>query len=154
MEERKNYLPTIIMCSVMVIGALIAAYFFRPDEEFKFERDYDLNKVYEVNEIVPIYVTEEGLAKKYLSDYYNLLNFDIEKAYELLHYESRNIYPTIDSFKNKVNSMKINNIINGKMTKYSYVYEDKHKRMYVIDSNGNTFIFVENSIMDYQVIIK
>ena len=72
---------TILIAAFILIGVLI----FNGNEDQNYKRKYDESKTkYKINEVVPIYVNQEQMAKKYLSEYVNLIVFDEEKAFELL----------------------------------------------------------------------
>ena len=77
---------TILIAAFILIGVLI----FNGNEDQNYNRKYDESKTkYKINEVVPIYVNQEQMAKKYLSEYVNLIVFDEEKAFELTEqYES------------------------------------------------------------------
>lgn len=146
----------IIICISLIIFFLIIYLIFKPKkEEFLFINNDNYLKDYDINEIIPIYVSEEDIANKYLSEYVNFLLFNKEKAYNLLtESEKNNRFQTYDQFLyyiDKINTIKFKQ---AKVTKYSYkTYNDK-KTLYVVDNSGNTFKFIENSLMDYKVEIN
>ena len=77
---------TILIAAFILIGVLI----FNGNEDQNYNRKYDESKTkYKINEVVPIYVNQEQMAKKYLSEYVNLIVFDEEKD----NYKIRKLTP-------------------------------------------------------------
>lgn len=112
-------------------------------------------KNYKVNEVIPIYVSDEELAKKYLSNFVSLSIAYPDKAYELLTDESKMKYQTLDSFKEYIYTMNSNkDFYSARVQQYSYAKDSNNKRMYVIDIGNNSFVFEQKSIMNYTVTIK
>lgn len=150
MEFILNNKRTIIICLIMLVLSLII--FFTFNKETTPRHDYEFPEIerYEINEIVYLYTPEEYVAKKYLAEYINLIDFNPQKAYELLDDEMKeNKFTSYASFKYYVDNL--NKSI--KVKEYGYKLENNKKNMYVIDMLGNTFIFREKSLMDYTVLI-
>ena len=94
---------TILIAAFILIGVLI----FNGNEDQNYKRKYDESKTkYKINEVVPIYVNQEQMAKKYLSEYVNLIVFDEEKAFELLDesFSQRYFSGDFDAFSKYINS--------------------------------------------------
>ena len=80
---------TILIAAFILIGVLI----FNGNEDQNYKRKYDESKTkYKINEVVPIYVNQEQMAKKYLSEYVNLIVFDEEKAVEIMKCDAVTVY--------------------------------------------------------------
>ena len=154
MEYIKNNWKTLLFCLGIVLLSIIIYFIYNQDKEYTYEIDDNYYRNYEINEVIPVYVSEEDLAKKYLADYINLIYNDIEKAYDLLSSESKDKYDSIDDFENYINTLKDDNFYKAKVSKYAYITENKKKHMTIIDMNYNTFIFIEENIMNYKVTIK
>lgn len=106
-------------------------------------------KNYEVNEYIPVYVSDEDMAKIYLNEYINTMYLNTEKAYELLDKEYRSKrFGNITNYKNYVNSL---NYSSYKLDKFYVKTSDEYKIFGVYDTNGNVFIFKTNGVMQYTV---
>lgn len=150
MEFIKENKRTIIICLIMLVLALVIYFIFNRKTTPRHDYEFPEIERYEINEILYLYTPEEYVAKKYLSEYINLMDFYPEKAYELLDDEMKeNKFASYDSFKYYIDSL--NKSI--KVKEYGYKLEKSKKNMYVIDMLGNTFIFREKSLMDYTVLI-
>lgn len=154
-DYNSNSKKIIIICGFLIIIALIIFGLTRTKkEEFIFYND-DTIKKYEVNEIVPVYIDKEQLAKKYLSEYVNFMLYYPETAYELLEEEEKTTrFIDIEQFKYYINQLKSIKFERAGVKRYSYANYNKKNTYYVVDNSGNTFKFIENSIMDYKVIIN
>ena len=106
-------------------------------------------KDYEVNEYIPVYVSEEDMAKIYFNDYIYKMHSDVNKAYNLLDEEYRNKkFVNIDNYKNYINSLENLNYVLDSF----YVYDIGKNKVYgVYDTNGNIYIFKTRGIMQYTV---
>lgn len=106
-------------------------------------------KNYKVNEYIPVYVSDEDMAKIYFNDYIHIMYSDINKAYNLLDEDYRNKkFGNIDNYKSYIKSLD-----NLSYKVDSFYIDDSHKyKIYgVYDTNGNIFIFKTNGIMQYSV---
>ena len=109
-------------------------------------------KDYKINEVIKVYVTDEELAKKYLSEYVNLLIYHREEAYKLVDTDTLvEKFNDYSSFENYVNNLITDNFVRATVKSYSYGITDGVKAMNVIDADGNVFIFKEESLMNYTV---
>ena len=142
-----------MLCGILIIGAIIGYFILNKEDEFEFKQDYTVEK-YDINEVIPIYITEEDLAKKYLAEYANLLNNDPEKAYDLLSDESRIKYGTLSDFKKYIVELQTNGFVKSKVVKYVYSTTNNKKCMNIVDSAGNKYVFIIDSLMEYKVTIN
>ena len=94
-------------------------------------------------------INNEQICIVYLSNFISSIFNDINSSYDLLSDNMRRIYSDNTSYKNYIN----NNIdlISSTADKCK-MEEVDDKRIYtVIDSNGNKYIFNEESVMNYKV---
>ncbi len=147
----------LIVCAFFIILAIISAFIINKNEdEFYFQNDSgNYIKDYKINEIIPIYVDKEQLAKKYLAEYVNFMLYYPEKAYELLDEEEKeDRFSDYESFLYYINEIKTLKFESALVSKYGSISDDGKKGLYVLDSAGNKFYFWENSVMDYKVVIN
>ncbi len=143
---------TILIAAFILIGVLI----FNGNEDQNYKRKYDESKTkYKINEVVPIYVNQEQMAKKYLSEYVNLIVFDEEKAFELLDesFSQRYFSGDFDAFSKYINSLKTKQFVQAKVTGYDIRKIEGKTYYYVKDLDGNQFLFKESEIRNYTVVI-
>lgn len=143
---------TILIAAFILIGVLI----FNGNEDQNYNRKYDESKTkYKINEVVPIYVNQEQMAKKYLSEYVNLIVFDEAKAFELLDesFSQRYFSGDFDAFSKYINSLKTKQFVQAKVTGYDIRKIEGKTYYYVKDLDGNQFLFKESEIRNYTVVI-
>ena len=143
---------TILIAAFILIGVLI----FNGNEDQNYKRKYDESKTkYKINEVVPIYVNQEQMAKKYLSEYVNLIVFDEEKAFELLDesFSQRYFSGDFDAFSKYINSLKTKQFVQAKVTGYDIRKIEGKTYYYVKDLDDNQFLFKESGIRNYTVVI-
>lgn len=155
MSGKKINVNFIIGLLIIVLsGALIFLLLYkRNDTEYRFELENTSLRNYEVNEVIPVYVTESDIAKKYLTEFVTLMLMNREEAYSLLSAESLNRFSTLKSFEDYVASITTEDFLKIQVQKYSYDKENQKRVIYVVDADNNTFKFIENSLMDYRVSI-
>ena len=143
---------TILIAAFILIGVLI----FNGNEDQNYKRKYDESKTkYKINEVVPIYVNQEQMAKKYLSEYVNLIVFDEAKAFELLDesFSQKYFSGDFDAFSKYINSLKTKQFVQAKVTGYDIRKIEGKTYYYVKDLDGNQFLFKESEIRNYTVVI-
>ena len=153
----KENKTTLFVCLIAIlIGVAFYLYYTKESVEYEFIRKDTQLKDYKINEVIPIYVSDEELARKYLANYVNLMNNFPEKAYELLSDEDKeNRFPTLDSFNEFIHSLNNNSsFYRAKLKEFSYTNDVGKNKMYLIDIENNSFIFEQISIMEYKVTIK
>ena len=94
-------------------------------------------------------ITKEQVCAIYMSDFYNNIFNNIDSAYNYLSDDMKKMYVDVNSYKNYI----INNydMFSSTADKCS-LNEINNKKVYtVIDSNGNSFVFTEESVMNYKV---
>ena len=141
-KEHKSLI--IIITILLVVLILIGVLIFNGNEDQNYNRKYDESKTkYKINEVVPIYVNQEQMAKKYLSEYVNLIVFDEEKAFELLDesFSQRYFSGDFDAFSKYINSLKTKQFVQAKVTGYDIRKIEGKTYYYVKDLDGNQFLF-------------
>ncbi len=154
MEFIKENKVTLIICSSLIGISLIISFIIKKD--LFYNNDYieinDYLKNYKVNEIVPISMNEEQIARKYLTEYLKLIGLDINKAYELLEEDYRDKrFSNIEIFKEHFANLISDKFYNANVSQLNVSRKNNYKEFYIVDANGNTFIFNEYSIMNYKV---
>ncbi|MDD2505391.1 MAG: hypothetical protein PHF21_03880 [Bacilli bacterium] len=157
MEYIKENKITLIICSsLLILGGLIA---FLIKNDIIFTKNDDLIitnylKDYEVNEIVPINISEEQMARKYLAEYVKMVVLDIDQAYQLLEKDYRDLrFKTLKDFKDHFTNLISDQFLSAKVTKLNITKKGNYKQFYIVDGSDNIFIFNEYSIMQYKVIL-
>lgn len=114
--------------------------------------DYNYLKKYSSNEYVPVYVTEEDMAKKYLNDYKNNILNDVEEAYDSLNIEYREKrFGSLDKYQEYINNFITMSTYSMEVDKYSVSSMSGDKIFNIYDKSGNQYIIREKSIMNYEV---
>lgn len=114
--------------------------------------DYNYLKKYSSNEYVPVYVTEEDMAKKYLNDYKNNILNDVEEAYNSLNKEYREKrFGSLDKYQEYINNFITMSTYSMEVDKYSVSSMSGDKIFNIYDKSGNQYIIREKSIMNYEV---
>ncbi len=159
MNDLKNNKKVIIICIILILLSLITFFIIKKknnsDEYYFYDDSSKLLKDYKINEVIPIFVNTEQIVKKYLAEYVNFMLYYPEKAYELLdeEYKIEN-FDNLESFKKYINSIKSLKLEHAEVSKYSVgIYKDKSV-YYIVDNSGNNYKFIEESLMDYSVIIN
>ena len=141
--EVKNVI--IFVCIVLVFSTLymIINNLVNKETEEIFLKDYN------VNEYIPIYVSDDDMAKIYLNDYIHIMYTNIDKAYSLLDQDYRNKkFGSVDNYRDYVKSL--NNL--SYVVDSFYIDDSRENKIYgVYDTNGNLFIFETNGVMQYTV---
>ena len=107
---------------------------------------------YKINEVINVYLTDEDIAKKYLSEYVNLLLYHREEAFKIVNADTLvEKFIDYDSFNKYVKNMLNDSFVKATVKSYTYDIENGKKVMRVMDIDGNKFTFFEDSIMNYTV---
>lgn len=95
------------------------------------------------------YINKEQICVIYLTDFINNLNNDVDKTYNLLSDDMKKVYSNVESYNEYVKQNSRNFSINADKCKVE-LRDDK--RIYtIIDNKENTYVFTEESIMNYKV---
>ena len=144
----------IFVCVGLLLVTFIIYLFTINDKDILNEttEDYTYLKNYNSNEYVPVYVTEEDMAKKYLNDYKNNILNDVEEAYNSLNKEYREKrFGSLDKYKEYVNNFITLSTYSMEVDKYSISSMSGDKVFNIYDKSGNQYIIREKSIMNYEV---
>ena len=108
MDSKKNIKSAIIGFAVVI--SLVAALYFIFSMLNNDELEYESYlKNYKVNEYIPVYISDEAMARIYFNEYINMMFSDINKAYNLLDSDYRNAkFGSIDNFILYVDSIRNN----------------------------------------------
>ena len=156
MNYFKENKTTIIICILLIITGLIIAYIIDNDilakKEYQTEKNYYL-KNYKINEITPINMNEEQVARKYLAEYTKLILNDPELAYELIEPDYRDKkFGSLNKFKTYFQEKFDVKFFDGQIAEFSVQKTLQYKEFYIIDTSDNIYIFREYSIMQYKVL--
>lgn len=148
--NNKNVKLAIYIISIMIIFTVI---FIVLNNFLKNkEKGYgEYLKNYKVNEYIPMYVSDEDMAKIYLKDYVHNMFYDIESAYNSLDTEYRNKkFGSLDNYKKYVYSLD-----NTSYVVSSYYKKDKEGYIYfgIYDTFGNIYVFKTKGVMQYSVFL-
>lgn len=107
-------------------------------------KDNDYNHITQSDNI-----DKEQICVIYLADFFDNITMNINESYNLLSDNMKKIYITNDSYSK---------YINDNINKMSFVADKcklqdiDNKNVYsVIDTNGNRYVFTEESVMDYKI---
>lgn len=154
MENILKNKKIIFICIGLLLVTFIIYLFTINDNDILNEtiEDYTYLKNYSSNEYVPVYVTEEDMAKKYLNDYKNNILNDVEEAYNSLNKEYREKrFGSLDKYKEYINDFITMSTYSMEVDKYSVSSMSGDKVFNIYDKSGNQYIIREKSIMNYEV---
>lgn len=143
--EKKDYFIIIIVLALFISFDIF--YYIHLNSNKKVEGI----KKNSINTYENRYITVDRQAAIYLSMYYNLINNDVNKAYELLDDDTKSAFNSVEDFKDYLSNLNISSTKISKFKQYKqlgYSYYD------IIDVNGNNFIFKTRGVSKYTVIIK
>lgn len=106
-------------------------------------------KDYSVNEYIPVYITEDKMAKIYLDDYIYRVVSNPEEAYLLLDEEYRNKkFGSVNNFKQYAETISNTEVV---IDKYLVSSSDGYTIFKIYDKNENIYIFKTKGVMQYIV---
>ena len=154
MENLLRNKKIILICIVLLLVTILI-YLFSINRNSVLNEtveDYTYLKNYSSNEYVPVYVTEEDMAKKYLNDYKNNILNDLEEAYNSLNKDYREKrFGSLDKYKEYINNFITMSTYSMEVDKYSVSSLSGDKIFNIYDKSGNQYIIREKSIMNYEV---
>ena len=140
---------------LLIIGAIITVFvisFVALRKIFNasnVEKRDPLFKNYKVNEYIPTHVTDNDMARIYLTDYIYILMENRIEAYYLLDKSYRESkYPTLDSFNEYISSIDLSNV---EIDKYYKTFSKNYIIFGVYDKEGNFYAFKTQGVMQYSV---
>lgn len=158
--KKANLLKTIILIlMILIILIAILAYlnlFNKSNNENQKIQNYEeisIKDRYECNEIQYISMSIDDLILIYFDDYKTYMLENPEQAYNLLDKEYREKrFGNIDGYKTYIANNK-EMISNNSLESYKISVDDEKSQYICLDQYGNYYIFTENAIMDYTVIL-
>lgn len=156
MDDLKNNKKIIFICLLIVIlfvgGNYLIDLYKKNTSEVILENSDEEIISYEANQYIPIYMTEEEMMNKYLTDFKNTMINNPSSAYNLLNEEYRKYkYNNIDEFISYVNELKSVAFYQLAVDKYDIKYINGKKVFDIVGTDGNRYIIKELSIMNYEV---
>lgn len=151
MKEFKFKDVLIIVLIILIVASII----YLPKILNKNKSDFDYQKIevkeiYKANEIIPLYVNDEQMAKIYLRDYINNLINDMNGSYDLLDKNYRDErFGNINDYKSFIDSLKIS--YDSQVKRFAVYTSSIYKFYDVYDQDNNRFIFKTNGVMQYNV---
>ena len=145
MDERKNIVGYIIL-GIIIVSVFVATVVLTNKEKNTDEYGRYL-KNYKVNEYIPVYISDNEIAKIYLNDFLYLMSYDVERAYELLddEYKTKK-FGSLDGFINFVNSLDYESY---EIDRY---YKSRNGSIIgIYDVNNNLYVFKTSGVMQYKV---
>ncbi len=152
MEVIKENKITLIILGFLTILTILAYFLIKdkPDDESNF---VEYLKNYKINELIPINVDEEAIAKKYLAEYTKLIFKNTNEAYELIEKEYRDIkFKDVNDFKEYFTSLVDDSFFDAEIKQINITNFGEYKQFYIVDSSNMTYVFREYSINDYKVL--
>ena len=154
MEELKKNSLVIIICAILIGLTFLLVWLFSGeyDENDAYLRDPIFLRNYGVNEVIPVTITQEQMARIYLSEYVQMLMNDPRGAYELLDPEYRETaFPTFELFEQHIDMISGMNFSRAELVRFQVRNGNGYRIYDVRDAAGNNFIFQATSIMNYTV---
>ena len=154
MDEIKKNKKVIILCGLLILVTVVVYIVTYVNKNLNNDNteDYKFLKKYSSNEFIPVYITEEDIAKKYLNEYKNNMLFNKEEAYNNLNKEYRETkFGSYDKYLEYLNKFTSIGTATMEVDKYSINYINGKKVFNIYDKTGNQYIIKENYIMDFEV---
>lgn len=156
--ENYNYLSDIYL--IINFDNFNGTYSIEPvNEEYKTIQEVRIENIEETisqnvsNTYSYVKATEEDMAKEYFNNYKKLVLGNPVIIYNRLNKEYKEKrFPSLDEFKEYINQNK-EQIKKNNIQKYHISIKDEGKQYICVDQNNNYYIFEENSIMDYNIIL-
>lgn len=154
MNNLKNNIKPIVICLILIFIVLVIVLFLNNKNILnnnKLSSSYYIEK-YDANQYSPIYIDDDQIVQIYLNEYKNNMLFDIEKAWNSLNKDYRDIkFGNIDEYTKYINNFVTMSTLSMEVDKYS-ISNIKGKKIFnVYDKSGNQYIIKENTIMNYEI---
>lgn len=146
---------TIIICVFIILFVILISYLNnrKLNDDNILMNEKQIQK-YEANQIIPVNITDEDMAKKYLNDFKNLVLSDITEAYNTLNEDYRiQKFNDISEFQNYINDQLSVSFYSLSVEKYKVRMINGKKYFDIYASDDNRYIIKENSIMNYEVFL-
>lgn len=143
MTKKYNIIVTIIIIFLFIGSIAIIFLFYNQNKS----SDFEYLKNYKDNEYMPVYISEEKMAKMYYNDFMYYLNADLNGAYNLLNPEYKKAkFASYSAFQSYIQPY-----YNGTLSSYSVVQQGNKKLFYIILSNESKIIFATSGVMNYEL---
>lgn len=151
--DNRIYIVGFIILGLTVFIIVMALRNYNTGTEFSYEIDDNYLKDYRINEVVPVSVNDETLAKKYLSEFVNIMIYHPEDAYDMLTRGCiKDEFSDYEEFYNYINVISTNKFMEARVKRYEFNESDSDKSVNIIDGDNNHYRFeIGDSIMDYKV---
>lgn len=152
-SNKKNYV--VIICLILLALVSIISIFIKKNDVMTTQNDkeeYFHN--YKVNEIQKVYVSISEISNIYLSELVNLAVNNPRKLYEILDKETKEKYNSYDDYLHMIERLKTRDFLSSIVKEYSDGVINNKNAIYVIDKANNNFVFIEDSINNFKVIIN
>lgn len=143
----KDYIKIFII--IGIIFAIFISIYIIYNSYVNKKDDYKIAEKYEVNEVLPVYITEDQMAKIYLADFKSYLYSKLDEAYNLLNKEYRETkFGSVQNFKNYINSIELSTI---SVKSFAIKNSGGYEYFYIYDNNDRLYIFKTKGVMQYEV---
>lgn len=161
---KKNSLFTIIIVLSIILILLLVFLNFNKSKKNQKESESQtqveisndklgIKEKYECNELQYVSVGIEDLMQIYFNDYKTYALTNPKQAYELLNKEYREKrFKDLDEYKLYISNNK-EKIASDNLEKYQIAVDDEKTRYICLGKYENYYIFCENSVMDYSIIL-
>ena len=161
---KKNSLFTIIIVLSIILILLLVFLNFNKNKKNQKESESQtqveisndklgIKEKYECNELQYVSVGIEDLMQIYFNDYKTYALTNPKQAYELLNKEYREKrFKDLDEYKLYISNNK-EKIASDNLEKYQIAVDDEKTRYICLGKYENYYIFCENSVMDYSIIL-
>lgn len=148
-NDLSKFIPVLIIVTAVAIMYYLPK-LIRQKNSIEDSKNYIIEKSkYSANEYIPILVSDEQMARKYILDYLNQVHYNIRTSYYLLDNNYRNeVFGNIDKYIEYVNTYNFT----YELQKYSVYNKGKYKYYDLYDKNGNHIIFKTQGVMQYSVL--
>lgn len=153
-DNIKNNKKVIVICLVFIVLVVLIYFLTNKLSTFNENEIYERVEItkYEANQYIPVYMTNDNMATKYLNDFKNLVLTDANEAYNVLNQKYRNKkFNDIYEFYQYIENLDGSLFYSLKVEKYMIKNSNGYKFFDIYASDGNRYIFKELSIMNYEV---
>lgn len=118
-----------------------------------YQNDIDNIPKNDYNTFSFVNIENATIIRDYLSNYKDKIVKDIATSYDMIDEEYRNIkFPTLDEYELYINK-NMQELLSISFTKYLVNKKAEYTEYICIDNKGNYYVFRENAIMDYKVLL-
>ena len=118
-----------------------------------YQNDIDNIPKNDYNTFSFVNIENATIIRDYLSNYKDKIAKDIATSYDMIDEEYRNIkFPTLEEYELYINK-NMQELLSISFTKYLVNKKAEYTEYICIDNKGNYYVFRENAIMDYKVLL-